>query len=150
MTKSEICPFWLTCNAWCILVLYEFNFLLYLESLEHVVRADIDYDLPNAGKYFRSVMEGFEHNDYETVMCNIFLVFTLTYCWWIMLHFGHSTFCRLLKRFWRTMFLCTWKTTTINLIYWCEFKFEFIILLFFGKSFIFVTSIFAFLLHLLL
>ena len=111
------------------------------------MRADIDYDLPNAGKYFRSVMEGFEHNDYETVMCNIFLVFTLTYCWWIMLHFGHSTFCRLLKRFWRTMFLCTWKTTTINLIYWCEFKFEFIILLFFGKSFIFLTSIMTFLLH---
>ncbi|RLN39277.1 hypothetical protein C2845_PM01G38370 [Panicum miliaceum] len=38
-----------------------------VKSLEYLVCADIDYDLPNAGKYFRSVMEGFQHYDYETV-----------------------------------------------------------------------------------
>jgi hypothetical protein len=65
--------------------------------LEGLVCFDID-DLPNAGKYFRSVMEGFEHYDYETVMCN-FLVFLLAHADGSWLHFRHSTSFRLLRQF---------------------------------------------------
>jgi DNA-directed RNA polymerase I subunit RPA2 len=56
-------------------------FFLCLRCLEDLLCADIDFDLPNAGQYFRSVMEGFEKDDYETVVFNVSSVFTLTYYW---------------------------------------------------------------------
>ena len=76
--KSEICPFSLAHSVWCILVRSELFFVC-LRCLEDLLCADIDFDLPNAGQYFRSVMEGFEKDDYETVVFNVSSVFTLTY-----------------------------------------------------------------------
>jgi DNA-directed RNA polymerase I subunit RPA2 len=43
----------------------------------YVLCSDLDDDLPNAGEYFRPVMEGFEKDDYETVIFSVFFVFIL-------------------------------------------------------------------------
>jgi hypothetical protein len=54
-------------------------FFLCLRCLDNLLCPDIDFDLSNAGQYFRSVMEGFENDDYITVVSNVPFVFTLTY-----------------------------------------------------------------------